>query len=84
MPFLYARPERFRIGAAPPPGPVPDARFTVDTAEDLAFVRQLAERLGDVETASLTDLSRILDEEPGLAATNQGIRQKTWHEVDLA
>ncbi len=82
MPFLYARPERFRIGTALPAGPVPDARFTVDTPSDLEFARQIAARLGPVGTCSLERLGAILEAEPALAEINRNVRQKAWQEVE--
>lgn len=82
MPFLYARPERFRIGALEPAVPLPAGRFTVDTAADLAFARALAQRLGAVETASIEALGRILAAEPELLELNRDVRQKTWQEAE--
>jgi spore coat polysaccharide biosynthesis protein SpsF (cytidylyltransferase family) len=82
MPFLYARPERYRIGAVAPDGPLPDARFTVDTAADLRFARQIAARLGAVSTCTLDQLRSILDAEPDLARINRDVRQKPWQEVE--
>ena len=82
MPFLYARPERYRIGSAPPDGLVPEARFTVDTAADLAFARQIAARLGPVSTCTLGQLGAILNAEPALAQINREVRQKSWQEVE--
>jgi spore coat polysaccharide biosynthesis protein SpsF (cytidylyltransferase family) len=82
MPFLYTHPERYRAGSCPPEGPVPDARFTVDTTEDLAFARAIAARLGPVETCSIGRLREILDAEPSLADLNRAVRQKEWKEVE--
>ena len=81
MPFLYARPERYRIGSAPPAGRVPAARFTVDTAEDIAFVRAIADRLQPGCIGTIDRLRAILDAEPGLVEINQNVRQKGWREV---
>jgi spore coat polysaccharide biosynthesis protein SpsF len=82
MPYLYTHPERFRVGALAPVTPPPEGRFTVDTAEDLAFVRALAVRLGDVEYATLEGLRAVIDAEPGLLAINADVRQKTWQEAE--
>jgi spore coat polysaccharide biosynthesis protein SpsF (cytidylyltransferase family) len=84
MPFIYARPTRYRIGSAPPAVPVPDGRFTVDTPEDLEFVRAIAERLGADETVSIERLRAIVAAEPGLVAINAGVRQKGWQEAEQA
>jgi spore coat polysaccharide biosynthesis protein SpsF len=82
MPFLYARPDRFRIGAAPPPTPWPPGRFTVDTSEDLAFARAIAVRLGSVRPVSVDELARIVAAEPALLDLNRDVRQKPWQEAE--
>jgi spore coat polysaccharide biosynthesis protein SpsF len=82
MPFIYARPDRFRLGAAPPEEPPPDGRFTVDTAEDLAFARAIAARLGPVETCTIEGLGRIIADDPELLSINAGVRQKPWQEAE--
>ena len=84
MPFIYNRPERFRIGNLPHTGGVPDARFTIDTMEDLAFARAVVARLGSSGAVSLADLARVLEAEPELADINRDVRQKGWHEVERA
>jgi spore coat polysaccharide biosynthesis protein SpsF len=81
MPFLYGRPDRFRIGALPPLAPLPPGRFAVDTAEDLAFVRAIAERLGTPRTTSYGELREILEREPELLELNRDVRQKHWSEA---
>ena len=82
MPFLYARPDRFRIGSAAPSTPPPPGRFTVDTSEDLAFVRAIALRLGHDGPVSIGDLARIVAAEPTLLDLNRDVRQKRWQEVE--
>jgi len=62
--------------------PLPSGRFTVDTAEDLAFVRAIAERLAG-ERASVARLREIVEAEPELVAINAGVRQKTWQEAEV-
>jgi len=81
MPFIYARPDRYKLGSAPPAEPPPDGRFTVDTPEDLAFARAIALRLGPVETCSIDHLRTIITNEPELLALNAGVRQKPWQEA---
>jgi spore coat polysaccharide biosynthesis protein SpsF (cytidylyltransferase family) len=82
MPFIYRRPDRFRLGSAPPTAPPPEGRFTVDTAEDLAFAQAIAARLGPVDTCGIDQLATILTDEPELANMNAGVRQKPWQEVE--
>jgi spore coat polysaccharide biosynthesis protein SpsF (cytidylyltransferase family) len=83
MPFLYTRPRRFRIGTAPPTMPVPLGRFTVDTADDLAFARAIEERLDPAAgPPSLATLGAILAAEPELLELNRAVRQKDWKEAE--
>lgn len=88
MPFLYRRPDRFRIGRGPRAGPdrraAATARYTVDTAEDLEFARSLAARLGDGPPVSLGQLEAIIEDEPELLAINATVAQKPWREAQAA
>jgi spore coat polysaccharide biosynthesis protein SpsF len=88
MPFLYRQPERFRIGRAARAGEgrpaAATARYTVDTAEDLAFARSLAARLGDGPPVSLGQLEAIIEEEPELLAINAKVAQRPWRETQPA
>ncbi len=85
MPFLYARPERFRIGTAPPidtacqPG-----RFTVDTSEDLAFARAIAarHRAPGPGRARRTLARDRRATSPTLLELNRDVRQKPWQEAE--
>lgn len=80
MPFLYSRPERFRIGTVAPEAALPQGRFAVDTPEDLAFIRAVAERLGSARTTSYGELREILEREPELLELNRDVVQKHWQE----
>jgi RimJ/RimL family protein N-acetyltransferase len=46
-PFVYRRPERFRLANVRNDEWLGSERWTVDTAEDLEFVRELVEQMGD-------------------------------------
>lgn len=82
MPFLYAQPERFRIGSLPAPADALHGRYTVDTDDDLTFVRTLAARLPQGQPVHLADLEAIVRAEPDLASLNATVRQKAWREID--
>ena len=88
MPYIYRQPERFRIGRAPRGDAgrraAATARYTVDTAEDLAFARSLAARLGDGPPVSLGRLESIIEDEPQLLAINAAVVQKPWQEAQPA
>ncbi len=81
MPFLYARPERFRIGTCEPLVAPPAGRFAVDTIEDLVVIRAIAERLREPEPPSLAELTAVMTAHPELAEGNRDVHQKTWHEA---
>jgi len=81
MPFIYARPDRFSLGTMPPADPPPAARFTVDTAQDLAFAQAIALRLGPVDTCTVGQLRAIVQAEPELLTINADVRQKAWQEI---
>lgn len=82
MPFLYRRPDRFRIGALRTPAPSIHLRYTVDTAEDLAFARSVAARIGHPPPVRLAELEAIVGADPRLASLNRSVRQKGWQEVE--
>src|SRR3954447_2026065 len=72
LPFVARQPERFRIGALEAPPSARHRRYTVDTGEDLALARAIAERLPSATGAEdrpprLADLEAILAAEPALA-----------------
>lgn len=83
LPFVYTRPERFRIGtlASPTAG---HGRYTVDTPADLAFARAVAARLVGAPPTSLGALEAVVAAEPGLRRLNAGVGQKDHHEAELA
>lgn len=54
-PFLYRRPERFRLANFDRTPPLPDLRWTVDTPEDFAFVTRVYEALYPANPAFTSD-----------------------------
>ncbi len=64
---------------------VPDygsLRWTVDTPEDLLFMREIFARLGDKADFTWQDVLAILQKEPDLARINSSIQHKTFYDVD--
>ncbi len=64
---------------------VPDLgnyRWTVDTVEDLDFVRQVYQRLGDKSDFSWHDVLALLEAEPELTRINAAVKHKSLHDVD--
>jgi spore coat polysaccharide biosynthesis protein SpsF (cytidylyltransferase family) len=72
-PFVKARPQRFRLGVLEAEQDLGDERWTVDQADDLAFVRALATRLPDPVAAGLSDILAVLAAEPELRALNAAV-----------
>ena len=75
-PYLYEAPGRFRTVAVKHDRDYSRYRWTVDTPEDLAFVRTVYGRLGPDNTFSWDAVLALLDREPGLAEINRRIVQK--------
>jgi spore coat polysaccharide biosynthesis protein SpsF (cytidylyltransferase family) len=83
LPYLYARPERFRIGALADPPSWEHPRYTVDTDEDMAFARAIAARLPAGRAARLADLEAIVGAEPDIAAMNRDVEQRHHRVAEL-
>jgi spore coat polysaccharide biosynthesis protein SpsF len=57
-------------------------RWTVDTAEDLEFVRRIYDHFGAYEVFDWQQVLAVLEAEPELAAINAGVAHKTAFDVD--
>ena len=77
--YIYRHPERFSLISVTSDIDRADWRWTVDTAEDLEFVRQIYGRLGGTDDFSWHDVVALLEEEPSLKWINAAVKQK---EVD--
>ena len=75
-PFFYEQPGRVRALAVRNDRDFSHYRWTVDTPEDLAFVRAVWERLGPGNAFSWRAVLALLEREPALAEINGGIVQK--------
>ena len=80
-PYLYGHPERFRLVSVRGEEDFSGERWTVDTAEDLRFARELCSRLPSPVRATWRDMLAVLESEPHLRAINAGVRQKTTLET---
>ena len=68
-----------------PPLAFPPHRVSVDTEEDLTFIRTVYDRLGAAPgEASLRDVLLLLEADPGLRAINSHVRQKPATETEAA
>ena len=73
--YAYLHPEEFRVGGVAYVPNDSDLRITVDTAEDLAVVRAIAEALGD-RVLSRHEVIGFLRANPQVVALNAAVEQK--------
>lgn len=68
---VYRRPEQYKIANVVGPQDLSDLRWTVDTPEDLAFVRHVYAELYPAKPAfDIDDVLALLKREPGLRRTS--------------
>jgi spore coat polysaccharide biosynthesis protein SpsF len=79
FPYVYEHPEKFSIAGVADTVDRSGMRWTVDTEEDLAFVRAVCRVLGRREF-SWTDVLKVLDANPDLLQINAQVRQKSAHD----
>jgi spore coat polysaccharide biosynthesis protein SpsF len=79
FPYVYEHPERFSLAGRSDPIDRSHMRWTVDTAEDLAFVREVCRALGTLDF-TWTDVLTVLDANPDLLRINAQVRQKSAHD----
>ena len=75
-PYIYRHPERFSLISVTSDIDRADWRWTIDSAEDLEFVREIYRRLGGGVDFSWHDVVALLEEEPSLMWINAGVQQK--------
>lgn len=79
-PYLHQNPDLFRLLSVTNDRDYSHYRWTVDTPEDLAFIRTVYERLGNDDTVEWTDVLVLLEREPALTELNRAVQQKALHE----
>ena len=76
-PFIYRRPERYRLCNVANDRMEGDERWTVDTPEDLALVSHIIEALAPTSPEfGLADVRALLDRHPDWRSLNAHIEQK--------
>ncbi len=75
-PYVYRHPELFRLHAVTGEEDHSGARWTVDVAEDLEFVRAVYRRLAAAGSFSWRDVLDLVASEPEIAELNRGVCQK--------
>ena len=82
MPYLYDEDGRFKVVVVNNPEDFGDQRWTVDTPEDLEFVRQVVAGFGHFDDFNWMDVLALLDRNPALLEINAQIVHKTMKDVD--
>lgn len=79
-PYIYQNPSQFRLYSLRNSIDYSFYRWTVDTKEDLDFVRAVYLRLGNTGSFSWRDVLALLEKEPSIADINRHIQQKSLME----
>ncbi|MCD4672600.1 MAG: glycosyltransferase family protein [Anaerolineaceae bacterium] len=82
MPYLYDQEGRFKVVVVDHTQDFGAQRWTVDTPEDLEFVRQVVARLDGRDDFNWLAVLDLLKREPDLLAINAQIQHKTMVDVD--
>jgi len=75
-PYIYENPSIFKLLSISDSHNYSNYRWTVDTPEDLEFVRRIYERLGDKISFTWHDVLALCEKEPALTELNSHIEQK--------
>jgi len=78
-PYFYENPSKFRLVSVSAPQDLSEFRWTVDTPEDLEFVRGIYQRF-EGRVFGWRDVLTLLEREPELTDLNRLIAQKALHE----
>ena len=79
-PFIYQNPDLFHLLRVGGEIDYSHYRWTVDTPEDLAFVRTIYKRFGNTDNIGWEEVLRLLESEPELADINRHIQPKSLME----
>ena len=75
-PYIYEHPELFHLITVSAEHDYSDHRWTVDTPEDLAFMRAVYESTGNHDEVGWREVLALLAAEPELVEINRHVRQK--------
>lgn len=79
FPYIYEHPDRFSVVGTADTVDRSHMRWTVDTADDLAFVRAVCRALGTLEF-TWRDVLAVLEAQPELLRINALVSQKSAHD----
>jgi spore coat polysaccharide biosynthesis protein SpsF len=78
-PYIYEHPEEFKLLSVTGEDDHSAHRWTVDTPEDLEFLRAVFNRFSPDDTFSWRDVLDLLQREPQLVELNRSVQQKSMH-----
>jgi spore coat polysaccharide biosynthesis protein SpsF len=81
MPFLYEHPDQFRIMHLRSSEDLGALRWTVDTEQDMQFVRELSALLSDGLKFGWREVLALVRDHPELALINADVKHKTHQDV---
>lgn len=82
MPYLYEVPGRFKLVKIDYPQDYGHLRWTVDTPQDLEFVRAVYAKLDNRNDFTWLDVLQVVKSNPELEEINAGVAHKTMFDVD--
>ena len=82
MPYLYEVPGRFKVLKVDYPIDYGDLRWTVDTPQDLEFVKAVYEKLDNRNDFTWLDVLKIVQASPEIQDINAGVAHKSMFDVD--
>jgi len=82
MPYLYDPPGRFRVLHVRNDEDLGSYRWTVDTAEDLAFIRAVFAHFAPDDKFDWREILDLVRSRPDLAALNAGVKHKPLKSID--
>ena len=82
MPYFYENPQRFRILHVKHTQDFGAMRWTVDTAEDLELLNQIAAYFPDRMDFSWLEVLDLFQRHPELAEINAQVQHKNYHQTD--
>ena len=75
-PYIYGHPERFDLLSVTQPEDLSDGRWTVDSPDDMEFIRAVYDRFDGDDRTGWRDVHGLLVSRPALARMNRDVRQK--------
>jgi spore coat polysaccharide biosynthesis protein SpsF len=77
--YIYEHPDEFKISAVSEHTSYSEHRWTLDTPEDLAFIRAVYERMKGKAAFSWRDVLCLLEANPELVQINRSVAQRSLH-----